>query len=62
MYKLTGSGDGLIFQNGSASKVTWNKKTEESRMKFFAENGREITFVKGRIWIEILPVGNKVTY
>lgn len=62
LYKLTGSGTGLIFQNGNVIKMTWNKKTEESRMKFFAENGREISFVRGRIWVEILPIGNEVTY
>ena len=62
LYKLTGSGDGLVFQDGNAIEMTWNKKTEESRMKFFAENGSEISFVRGQIWLEILPIGNKVTY
>lgn len=62
LYKLTGSGDGLIFQDGRAIEMTWNKKTEEARMKFFDRTGKEILFVRGQIWIEILPVGNKVTY
>src|SRR3989344_548416 len=62
LYKLTGSGNGLIFQDGNAVKVTWNKKTEESRLKFFDANGREISFVRGNIWVEILPIGNEVTY
>lgn len=62
LYKLTGSGDGLVFQNGEVSTVTWNKKDEEARMKFYDEDGKEISFVRGQIFIEILPVGNKVTY
>lgn len=62
LYKLTGSGEGLIFQDGKAIQVTWNKKTEDSRMKFFAENGSEISFVRGKIFVEILPIGNEVTY
>ena len=62
LYKLTGSGDGLVFQDGNAIEVTWNKKSEESRLKLFAENGSEISFIRGQIWFEILPIGNKVTY
>jgi len=62
LYKLTGSGDGLVFLDGNAIEITWNKKTEDSRMKFFDTNGREVSFVRGQIWIEILPVGNEVTY
>lgn len=62
LYKLTGSGDGLVFQDGNSIKITWNKKTEESRMKFFDENGRETSFVRGQVWVEILPTGNEVDY
>ncbi len=62
LYKLTGSGKGSVFQDGNAIPITWNKKTAESRMKFFDENGREISFVRGKIFVEILPIGNKVTY
>lgn len=62
LYKLTGSGDGIIFQDGNVIKMTWNKKTEESRMRFFDGTGKEIQFVRGQIWVEILPIGNKVTF
>lgn len=62
LYKLTGSGKGLVFQDGNATPITWNKKTAQSRMKFFEENGKEISFVRGKIFVEILPIGNKVTY
>lgn len=62
LYKLTGSGDGTLFQDGVATTITWTKKDEESRMQFSDENGNEISFVRGQTWVEILPVGNKVTY
>ncbi|OGK21488.1 hypothetical protein A3C98_05610 [Candidatus Roizmanbacteria bacterium RIFCSPHIGHO2_02_FULL_37_15] len=62
LYKLTGSGEGLIFQDGRVIETSWTKKTEESRMKFFDGTGKEVAFVRGQIWVEILPVGNKVTY
>lgn len=62
LYKLTGNAEGLLFQDGKATKITWTKKNEEIRMKFFDAGGKEINFVRGQIFVEILPVGNKVTY
>lgn len=62
LYQLSGTGDALIFQNGKAIKGTWDKEDEETRMKFFDEKDKEISIVRGQVFIEILPVGNKVTY
>ncbi len=62
LYKVTGSGEGLIFQNGKAIEITWQKTDEETRIKLYDENGKEIEFVRGQIWFEILPTGNEVTY
>ena len=62
LYKLTGSGEGIVFENGKATKVTWNKKDEESQLTFFDQNGKGIDLVRGLTWVEILPIGNEVTY
>jgi len=62
LYNITGSGEGLIFQNGKSEEVTWKKIDEETRMKLYNSNGKEIEFVRGQIWFEILPTGNTVTY
>ena len=62
LYKLTGSGNGLIFQDGKVVEATWNKKNEEANLKFFAEDGKETELVNGKIFVEILPIGNKVVY
>ena len=62
LYQLTGTGDALIFQNGSATKSTWSKDTADDQMIFFDEKDKEIQLVRGKTFIEILPVGNKVTY
>lgn len=61
-YTTTGTGSALIFQNGQATPGTWKKVSRESRTKFTDEAGREISFVRGPIWIEIVPAGNKVSY
>lgn len=62
LYKTTGSGDALIFQNGQAIEGSWSRLDEESQIKFTDDEGVEVSMVRGQIFIEILPVGNKVTY
>jgi hypothetical protein len=61
-YTVTGTGEALIFQNGEAIKATWSKKSITDRMKFTDEDGKEISFVRGRIWIEAVPKGNEINY
>ncbi len=62
LYDLAGEGDALVFQNGNAIKATWKKADPESRMKWYDENDKEISIVRGKVFVEILPTGNKVTY
>jgi hypothetical protein len=62
LYGVVGQANGIIFQNGQATKVDWVKKTAESRMRFYDKKGNEVSFVRGPIWIEILPTGNEVNY
>lgn len=62
LYQLTGEGDALVFQNGKSIKATWKKETPESRMKWYDENDKEISLVKGKVFVEIQPIGNTVTY
>lgn len=62
LYGTTGSGKAVILQNGSKIEGTWEKEERESRMKLSDEEGSEIKFIRGQIWLEVLPVGTKVTY
>lgn len=55
-------GNALIFQNGKVIKGKWSKTSESGRTKFFDETGKEISFVRGIIWIEAVPNYSKVTY
>jgi hypothetical protein len=61
-YTTIGTGNTIVFQNGVAIKGTWTKKTRTDRTIFTDEKGKEISFVRGPIWIEIVPAGNPVTY
>ena len=62
LYKNIGSGDAIVFQDGKAIKATWSKPTATDRTEFTDTNGKNIRFVRGKIFIEVLPIGNKVEY
>jgi hypothetical protein len=61
-YTTVGTGDALIFQNGQAIEGEWKKLANDTRTKFYDQSGKEITFVRGTIWVEAVPFGNKITY
>lgn len=61
-YTVTGEGEAIVFQDGQVIKGTWEKEDAESRLKVMDEDGKSIEFVKGRIWFELLPKGNEVSY
>ena len=62
LYTTVGEGSVLIFQNGDVIKGTWEKDSRTDRTIFFDEEGDEVSFVRGPIWIEVLPKGNDVDY
>lgn len=61
-YEVIGKGDALIFMNGGVIESTWKKVSQLDREVFYDKNGGEITFVRGLVWIEVLPAGNDVIY
>ena len=63
LYAVVGSGTGLYFSNGQKTEVTWSKADRQARTIFKDKlSGKEINFVPGQIWVEILPLGNKISY
>lgn len=62
LYETLGSGDAFIFKNGEAIEGSWSKKKRTSRTLFFDENDKEIEFVPGQIWIEVVPKGKKIDF
>lgn len=61
-YEVIGTGKALFFQNGTVIEVTWKKATRSDRTIFTDDNGSEIKFVRGKIWISAIPEGNDVDY
>lgn len=62
LYKTTGAGKALVFQDGRAIEGSWSKGDREERTIFKDSRGKEIEFNPGLIWIEVLPAGNQVDY
>jgi hypothetical protein len=62
LYAVIGTGTGILFQNGTKIDITWSKANRLSRTIFKDSKGTEVNFVPGQVWVEILPIGNVVTY
>ncbi|QQG42069.1 MAG: DUF3048 domain-containing protein [Candidatus Woesebacteria bacterium] len=61
-YQVIGTGKAIVFQNGEAIQGTWSKASALDREVFYDTNGKEIKMVRGTTWVEVLPIGNPVTY
>ena len=61
-YETIGEGPALIFQDGKVISGTWEKKNRLARTLFYNDKAKEVQFNRGQIWIEVIPLGNKVTY
>jgi hypothetical protein len=52
--KTIGSGAAEIYKNGQKISGSWQKKDDKSKLYFYDQEGKEIKFVPGNIWIEII--------
>jgi len=50
-----GKGSAVIFQNGTATKVTWRKKSKNSQITFTDAKGKDVPLVRGQTWIAAVP-------
>jgi hypothetical protein len=62
LYRTTGTGDALIFQNGQAIKAKWAKKDRTAQLTFKDDKGKDIQFVRGLTWISTVSLKTKITY
>jgi hypothetical protein len=61
LYRTTGSGRGVLFQDGDAKPISWSKKDQFSRMTFSSSEG-EVAFNRGPIWFAVAPDEKRVAY
>jgi hypothetical protein len=62
LYRTTGTGDALIFQNGQAIKAKRAKKDRTAQLTFKDDKGKDIQFVRGLTWISTVSLKTKITY
>lgn len=61
-YDVIGSGTGVVFQNGVATDINWKKSSQKTRTIFTDKQGKEINFIPGTIWVELVPTTSKVSF
>ena len=57
-----GTGTAWVFRDGKVIKGTWRKKDQGGLTRFFDKAGNEISLVRGKIFIQVVATGTKVTY
>jgi hypothetical protein len=62
LYGTTGTGDALLFTNGTAAKIKWSKPTREAELRFVDAKGQDVSLNRGLTWISILDTSTEVTY
>ncbi|HVZ58136.1 MAG TPA: DUF3048 C-terminal domain-containing protein, partial [Patescibacteria group bacterium] len=57
-----GTGNAVVFQNGQEIQATWRKADRTARTELTdKKTGKEIKFVRGQIWFQIVPTYNPVS-
>lgn len=54
----TGSGNAVIFQNGTATEATWHKADRTTAITFTNAAGTDIPLNRGQTWIAAIPNGS----
>lgn len=58
-----GSGNAIIFQNGTATNVTWHKNSKQEQITFTDAAGSDVPLVRGQTWVVAVPNdGGDVTW
>ncbi len=51
-------GQAYVFEDGKEILGTW--KVVDGKTRFYDQNGNEIAFDRGQLWLEMVPPGNRV--
>jgi hypothetical protein len=57
-----GTGKAVVFQEGKAIEGTWKKTSDTALTRFYDSSGKEISLVRGQIYMQSVPVGTALTY
>lgn len=62
LYTTTGTGEAIIFKNGTAVTARWSKPDRESELRFVDTRGNDIPMARGLTWISVVDTSTEVTY
>lgn len=51
----TGKGKAILFRDGRAIEGSWIRSSDEDLVRFEAENGEQMVFAEGNVWIHLVP-------
>ena len=51
-----GSGEAVIFQDGTVQEVTWKKSSRTAQLQFLDAEGEPVPLARGQTWISAIPV------
>lgn len=60
--QYTGSGKALVFTNGTLVKATWKKDRMTTPTYLYGADGQPVTLTAGQTFVQVVPIGTKVTY
>ncbi|MFA6132216.1 MAG: DUF3048 domain-containing protein [Patescibacteria group bacterium] len=52
--ETVGQGEAVIVQDGRKINAVWKKESADERLRFYAEDGKEIGWNTGKTWIEVV--------
>jgi len=55
VYKLVGSGKGVIATGGKSIAVTWKKAATDKPLRLFLPDGKPALLAPGNTWVELVP-------
>ncbi len=63
-FDSSDSGDAYYYMDGQEIKGTWKKDKSkvDSKLFFYKEDGQEVKFVPGQIWLEVLEPGQRLKW
>lgn len=59
---LEGSGEALLFRDGTVTRGRWRKPTDDTWFSFVDTDGEPLVFAVGQTWITVLPDLERVTW
>jgi hypothetical protein len=61
VYRTTGTGEVLVFQDGMVTKGTWKKESQSAPLLILDATGQSLPLNPGQKWITAIPAG-RTTY